>query len=70
MVPTPLIDQSTSKINDLLKSGLTKIGASTSLLFNAMKVVWHMGVQKNLQCFFVNANSESAILAYPTMNLL
>jgi hypothetical protein len=43
-------------MNALLKSGLTKTGASISLFFNAMKAEWHMGIQKNLQSFFVNAN--------------
>jgi len=51
IAPTPFIDQSTSKMNGLLHSGLTKISASTSLLFNAIKVVWHMGVRRNLHFF-------------------
>jgi hypothetical protein len=70
MAPTPLIDQSTSRMNDLLKSALTTTGASTSLLFKAIKAEWRMGVQRNLQSFFVNAKRGSAILAYPTINLL
>jgi hypothetical protein len=57
-------------MNGLLKFGLTKIGASTSLFFNATKVEWHMGVQRNLQSFFVNANRGSTILPYLAMNLL
>ncbi len=42
MAPTPLIDQSISKMNDLLKSSLTKTGVSRTLLFNAIKVdgIW------------------------------
>jgi hypothetical protein len=57
-------------MNGLLKSGLTKTCASTSFLFNGIKDVWHMGVQRNLQSFFVNVNGGSKILAYPAMNLL
>jgi len=39
IAPTPFIDQSTSKMNGLLKLGLTKTSASTSLLFNAKKII-------------------------------
>jgi hypothetical protein len=38
MIPTLLIDHSTSKINVLLKFGFTKIGVSTKLFFITTKV--------------------------------
>ncbi len=70
IAPTPFIDQLTSKMKGLLKPSLTRIGAFISLFFNATKIVWHMGVQRNLHSFFVKVNSGFTIFTYLAMNLL
>jgi hypothetical protein len=57
-------------VNGLLKFGLIKMGASTNFVFSAAKVAWQMGVQTNLQSFFVRANSGYAIFTYPIINLM